>query len=334
VHARDDRVMEDLETRALSLLEPAVAEYITRGAGDNDTRQANLEGWRRLRLRPHVLRDVTAVDTSTTVLGIPVAAPILLAPTALRDLVCTDGECAAARAAAASHTVMITSMASSRPFAEIAAAAPDAPRFAQMYVLRDRGKTRAFVEAARDAGARAIVASVDAGAVPYGRGATELGAHVAKLVADYDVSVSIDDITQLGEWSGLPIVVKGVLRGDDAERCVDAGVAAIYVSNHGGRIVDGCVDTASALADVVATVRGRAEVYVDGGIRTGVDVLRALALGASAVLVGRPVLWGLAIGGETGAHQVLEQFRTELTRALAFCGATSLTRIERETVAS
>jgi 4-hydroxymandelate oxidase len=326
--------MEDLETRALALLEPGVAEYITRGAGDNDTRVANLEGWRRLRLRPHVLRDVTAVDTSTTVLGIPVAAPILVAPTALRDLVCADGECATARAAAASHTVMITSMASSRPFAEIAATAPGAPRFAQMYVLRDRGKTRAILEAACEAGARAIVASVDAGAVPYGRGATELGAHVAALVADYDVAVTIDDIMKLGEWSGLPVVVKGVLRGDDAHRCVEAGAAAIYVSNHGGRIVDGCIDTASALADVVSSVSGAAEVYVDGGIRTGVDVLRALALGASAVLVGRPVLWGLAVGGEAGASDVLDQLRTELTRSLAFCGATSLACVGRDTITS
>ncbi|MBV8949260.1 MAG: alpha-hydroxy-acid oxidizing protein [Actinobacteria bacterium] len=325
-------MVEDLEQRAIARLDPTVAGYITRGAGNNDTCQANLGGWRRLRLRPHVLRDVTAVDTSTSVLGIPVSAPILVAPTAMRDLVDPDGERAAARAAATRRTVMVTSMASSRPFAEIAAAAPDAPRFAQMYILRDRARTRAIVEEARDAGARAIVVSVDAGAVPYGRGAGELGTRVAELVADYDVSVTVDDVMQLGEWSGLPVLVKGVVRGDDAARCVDAGVAAVYVSNHGGRIVDGCVDTATALADVVDAVDGRVAVYVDGGIRSGVDVLRALALGASAVLVGRPVLWGLALGGEDGAGEVLDRLRAELARALAFCGAESVAAVARDLV--
>jgi 4-hydroxymandelate oxidase len=238
---------------------------------------------------------------------------------------CTDGEGATARAAAAAHTVMITSMAASIPLSEIAAAAPDAPRFAQMYLLRDRGRSRALVEAARDAGARAIVASVDVGAIPYGRRATaDLPAHVTNLVDEYDASVTVDDIMQLGEWSGLPVVAKGVLRGDDAAACVDAGVAAVYVSNHGGRLVDGCIDTASALVDVVRAVRGRAEVYVDGGIRSGVDVLRALALGASAVAVGRPVLWGLATDGEAGARDVLLQLGAELTRAMAFCGAATV----------
>ncbi len=325
--------MEDLEARALARLEPAAAEYITRGAGGNDTRQANLDGWRRLQVRPHVLRDVSAVDTSTTVLGIPVAAPILVAPTAQQHLVCPDAECATARAAAATGTVMVSSMASSRPFAEIAAAAPDGPQFAQMYMLRDRGRSRAIAEAARDAGARAIVASVDAGAIPYGRGATELGARVAGLVAEYDASVTIDDVMRLGEWSGLPVVVKGVVRSDDARECVDAGVAAVYVSNHGGRILDGCIDAAAALADVVTGVEGRAEVYVDGGIRTGVDVLRALALGASAVLVGRPILWGLALGGETGACEVLQRLHDELARAMAFCGAPSVADVAPDMVA-
>jgi 4-hydroxymandelate oxidase len=325
--------LDDLEARAIARLHPGAADYITRGAGDNETRQANLGGWRRLRLRPHVLRDVTAVDTSATVLGVPVAAPILIAPTASHDLVTEDAECATARAAAAAQTLMVVSMAASRTFAEIAGSAPEAPRFAQIYVLRDRGKTRAMVEELRDAGARAIVASVDAGAIPYGARWKELSGPVAQLVADYDVSVTLDDIVPLGEWSDLPLVVKGVLRGDDAARCMDAGVAAIYVSNHGGRIVDGCVDTAAALADVVEAVGDRAEIYVDGGVRTGVDALRGLALGASAVLVGRPVLWGLAVGGESGAFEVLTQLRAELARAMAFCGVTSIAAIERDIVA-
>src|SRR5262245_34831166 len=300
--------LSELEGRALAARDPAAAAYITRGAGDEDARRANLDAWRALRLRPHVLRDVSTVDSTTTVLGIPIAAPILVAPTALQQLMCPDGARATARAAAGASSVMITSMSSSLPLAEIAAAA-------------------------RDAGVRAIVASLDAGAIPYGRRATdELPAHVTQLVDDYDASVTVDDIMQLGAWGGLPIVAKGVLRGDDAATCVAAGVAAVYVSNHGGRLVDGCVDTAAALVDVVRAVRGRADVYVDGGIRSGVDVLRALALGATAVALGRPVLWGLATGGEAGALAVLEQFRAELGRAMAFCGAGTLGDVDADLV--
>jgi 4-hydroxymandelate oxidase len=203
-----------------------------------------------------------------------------------------------------------------------------------MYMLRDRSHTRALAERAGDLGYRAIVASVDGGAVPYGSTARAnsgvvLPTGVGRLVDDFDPSVTFADLARFGEWSGLPVIVKGVLRGDDATRCVDAGAAAIAVSNHGGRIVDGCVDTATALIDVVDAVGDRAEVFVDGGLRSGTDVFRALALGARAVLLGRPVLWGLALRGARGAREVIETFGADLQRTMAFCGTPSVADIGR-----
>jgi 4-hydroxymandelate oxidase len=320
-----------LEDRAGAVLDPAAAEYVGRGTA------TNANAWSRFALRPHVLRDVTTVDITTSMCGVNIAAPVFVAPTAMHQLMHRDAEAATARAAERANTVMVTSMAASMPIEQVVAAAPDAPRFAQMYMLRDRGATRAFAERAAACGARAIVASVDGAAVPYGR---ELRAttpapltdHVHALVDDFDPSLTFDDLVLFGEWSGLPVVVKGVLRGDDARRCVDAGARAIYVSNHGGRIVGETIDTAVALVDVVEHVEARAEVYVDGGIRSGVDVLRALALGADAVGIGRPVLWGLATGGESGAYDVLATLMAEARRALAFCGADSLAAVTRDLV--
>jgi 4-hydroxymandelate oxidase len=325
--------LETLEREAAAIVEPSAWSYIERGSGAGDTRAANIAAWRRLRLRPHVLRDVTNVTTDTTVLGIPVASPVLVAPTAMQQLAHPDGERATARGAAAAGTIMVVSMASSLTLEDVAAAAPDAPRFAQMYMLRDRGTTRALAERARATGCRAVVASVDGGAVPYGtqsraNAGIVLPGAVGRLVDDFDPSVTFDDLARFHEWSGLPVVVKGVLRGDDARACIDAGAAAVVVSNHGGRIVDGCVETARALVDVVDAVGDRAEVYVDSGLRSGADVVRALALGAHATMLGRPVLWGLAVGGEHGVREVIETFAAELRRAMAFCGIDSIAGIE------
>ena len=315
--------LTNLEDRARAALTPEAAAYLDRGAA------TNAHAWDRFKLRPHVLRDVTNVDITTSMCGVSVATPIFVAPTAMHQLVHADAEAATARAAARANALMVTSMAAALPMDAIAAAAPDAPRFAQMYMLRDRGATRALAEGAAACGAHAIVASVDGAAVPHGRdlrAATPapLTTNVNALVDDFDPSVTFDDLALFGEWSGLPVVVKGVLRGDDARRCVDAGARAFYVSNHGGRIVSESVDTATALVDVVDHVGPDAEVYVDGGIRSGVDALRALAIGARAVGIGRPVLWGLAVDGETGAQHVLDTLNLELRRALAFCGADSL----------
>jgi 4-hydroxymandelate oxidase len=334
----------ELEVRASEQLDDVAWEYLSRGAADNVTRAANVAAWRELRLRPHVLRDVSDLDTRTTVLDIGVAAPILVAPTAMHRFFCEDGEKATARAAATAATVYIVSMAATTSFEDVAAVAPDAPRWAQMYMLADRGRTRALAERARDAGYRAIVASVDGAAVPTRRRTVQASltppewfrfpnlasdddpdtADVMTLVEDFDTSVTFDDLASFADWSGLPVVVKGVLRGDDAARCVGAGAAAVAVSNHGGRTLDGVIATAHALPEVVDAVAGRAEVYVDGGIRSGVDVAKALSIGARAVLTGRPVLWGLAIGGERGAHHVLTVLGDQFAKAMAFCGAATV----------
>jgi 4-hydroxymandelate oxidase len=331
-----------LEARATAVLDPDTADYVNRGSGADITRAANQAAWSRLRLRPHIGHDVSVIDTRVHVLDTELAAPVLVAPTAMQRLVHHEGERATARASARAGTVMIVSMVANCSLEEISDAAPGAPRWAQMYLLRDRDRTRALAERARDAGYAAIVASVDGAAVPYGDhgGATpsrpdlrfpNLASSDARqevellsMMGDFDTTVTVDDLALLANWSGLPVVVKGVLRGDDARACVDAGMSGIVVSNHGGRIVDGSVATADALPDVVAAVGGDVEIFVDGGVRSGTDVARALALGARAVLVGRPIVWGLAIGGEDGVTDVLHALQQDLRRVMAFCGAPNL----------
>jgi 4-hydroxymandelate oxidase len=223
-----------------------------------------------------------------------------------------------------------------------------------MYMLRDRGRTRALAERAQAAGYRAIVASVDGASVGRGIASASAGrlsppewvrypnlaspddtesSDIMRMVSDFDPSVTFDDLAAFGEWSGLPLVVKGLLRGDDAARAVDAGAAAIAVSNHGGRVLDGIAATADVLPGVVDAVGDRAEVYVDGGIRSGTDVVKALALGARAVMVGRPVLWGLVVGGRSGAAAVLGMLGTQFESAMAFCGARGVDELTRDLVA-
>jgi 4-hydroxymandelate oxidase len=329
----------ELEALAEARVDKLAWDYIAHGTGDEITMRDNVAAWERLRLRPHVLRDMSDVRTATSVLGTAIDLPVLIAPTAMHRFYCDDGESATARAAARAGTVMVVSMAATTSLEDVAAAAPGAPRWAQMYMLRDRGLTRSLAERARDAGYGALMISVDGAAIPrrsrLSGGAltpppsfrfpnlAPPGTDNADLMAmvDFDSSLTVDDLALFREWSGLPIVTKGVMRGDDAGACVDAGVAAIAVSNHGGRTLDGTIATADALADVVEGVGGRAEVYVDGGIRNGSDIVKALALGARAVMIGRPVLWGLAVGGEDGAAGVLATLADDTRRALALCGA-------------
>jgi 4-hydroxymandelate oxidase len=346
--------LRDWEAAARSVADPAAWEYLARGSGADTTAHANLAAWSHWVLLPHVLRDVSTVDLSTTVLGTRVTWPILVAPTAMHRFFAVDGELATARAAAGVGTVYVVSMAATHSVEDVAAVAPDGARWAQMYMLRDRGRTRALAERAAAAGYGAIVASVDGAAVGRGIASASAGRLVAPewmrypnlaaadaadssdimgLVTDFDPSITFDDLASFGEWSGLPVVVKGLLRGDDAARAVDAGAAAIAVSNHGGRVLDGIAATADVVPDVVDAVAGRAEVYVDGGIRTGVDVVKALSLGARAVMVGRPVLWGLCVDSAAGAAAVLTLLGTELEAALAFCGAASVDELTRDLVA-
>ncbi|MDQ1429633.1 MAG: 4-hydroxymandelate oxidase, partial [Actinomycetota bacterium] len=334
--------------------EPFAWEYLARGSGDGTTLRENVAAWRRWTLLPHVLRDVSAVDLSTRVLGTTVTTPILVAPTAMHRFFTDDGELATARAAADVGTVYVVSMAATTSVEDVAAAAPDGLRWAQMYMLRDRGRTRALAERANAAGYRAIVASVDGASVGRGIASASAGrlsppewvrypnlaspadadsSDIMRMVSDFDPSVSFDDLASFGEWSGLPVVVKGLLRADDAVRAVDAGAAAIAVSNHGGRVLDGVAATADVLPAVVDAVGGRAEVYVDGGIRSGTDVVKALALGARAVMVGRPVLWGLVVGGRSGAAAVLGILATQFESAMACCGVPRVDELTRDLVA-
>jgi 4-hydroxymandelate oxidase len=345
--------LRDWESAARATADPAAWEYLARGSGADVTASENVAAWSRWALLPHVLRDVSTVDLSTTVLGTRIATPMLIAPTAMHRFFTEDGELATARAAAEVDSVYVVSMAATHSVEDVAAVAPDGPRWAQMYMLRDRGRTRALAERAAAAGYAAIVASVDGAAVGRGIASASAGrlvppdwmrypnlasdddadsSDIMQLVTDFDPSATFDDLALFGEWSGLPVVAKGLLRGDDAARAAESGAAAIAVSNHGGRVLDGIAATADVLPEVVDAVGDRAEVYVDGGIRSGVDVAKALALGARAVMVGRPVLWGLCVDGAAGASALLTLLGTEFEAALAFCGAASVDELTRDLV--
>jgi isopentenyl diphosphate isomerase/L-lactate dehydrogenase-like FMN-dependent dehydrogenase len=333
----------DFERLAEERLEPGAFGYYAGGAGDELALAANLEAWRTLRLRPRVLVDVSSVSTATTVLGQEVSMPVLVAPTAIQRFAHPDGEPGMARAAAAVGTLMcLSTLATATPF-EVAAAAPGAPRWFQLYVFRDRGVTRALVEQAADNGYGALVLTVDAPRL--GRRERDLrtgfrvpeeivvpsmaalggwaGATPLELLGAIDPSLRWDDLDELRSLVQLPLVLKGIQTAEDAALAVEHGVDGLVVSNHGGRQLDAVAATAELLPEVVDAVGDRAEVYVDGGIRRGSDAVKALALGARAVLVGRPALWGLAHGGEAGARRVLELLRDEVEVALALCGCTS-----------
>jgi isopentenyl diphosphate isomerase/L-lactate dehydrogenase-like FMN-dependent dehydrogenase len=334
----------DAERAAAELLEPGPHGYYAGGAGDEVTLADNVEAWKRWRLRPRVLRDVSAVETAIELLGAPVSMPILVAPVAYQRLAHPDGEVGMARAAAAAGTVMsLSTLATALP-REVAEGAPDGRRFFQLYCFRDEGVTTALMDEAVDSGFEAILLTVD---LPRGgnrerdlRTGFEIPAEigvpsvtaalgsaravtVAETFALLDSSLDWSDLERLAAAASVPILVKGLVTAEDAALAVEHGAGGVVVSNHGGRQLDRCVASADALPEVVEAVAGRIPVLVDGGIRRGVDVAIALALGADAVLVGRPALWGLAAGGAEGAGKVLEMLRSELELALALCGCAS-----------
>jgi isopentenyl diphosphate isomerase/L-lactate dehydrogenase-like FMN-dependent dehydrogenase len=344
-----------LEARARQRLDPVAYDYFAGGADDELTLRENEEAWRRVRLLPRVLHDVSSVSAGTSLLGTPMPAPILVAPMAAQRLADDEGELAMARAAARTGTVMVVSTMATVSLEDVAAAAPGAPRWFQVYVHRDRDLSADLVRRAVASGYEALVLTVDVPVLarrrrdeanrfdlPEGMTMANLDLSLAtqggSALAEYsnlafDPALTPDDIAWLGEASGLPVVVKGVLRPDDATRCVAAGAAAVIVSNHGGRQLDGAVATAEALPPVVDAVDGAAPVLVDGGIRSGADVVRALAMGATAVLVGRPLLWGLALAGADGAQAVIEELTEELKRAMALCGAAAVGDLDRSLIA-
>jgi 4-hydroxymandelate oxidase len=331
---------ERLEERARRALEPAVFDFYAGGAGDETTLAASAAAWRRVSLRPHVLRDVSSVDTRVRLLGRELPAPVCVAPMGYQTLAHPGGELAMARGARRAGALLTMSSRSSRRIEDVAAEA--GPWWFQAYVMRDRGLTRELARRAAVAGADALVLTGDTpylgrrrrdrdpGLIPDDMFGVNLGPGFDRASAEQAADVTYDDIAWLREISGLPVVVKGVLRGDDARDCASAGAAGVWVSNHGGRQLDGAVPTAEALPEVADAVRDDAvEVYADGGIRTGVDVLRALALGARAVFVGRPALWCLATGGEDAVADGLAELSGALAHAMGLAGVTSVTRIDR-----
>jgi len=347
----DDLInVADFERAAAEKLEPGVAGYFFGGAGDEVTLNENVVAWRHWRLRPRVLAGNEAHHTRADLLGAEVEIPILVAPVAYQRLVDPEGEPAMARAAAAAGTaICLSTLATTRP-AEVAAAAPGGRHWFQLYCFRDEGVTRALVEEAVDSGFEAIVVTVDAPPggnrerdlrtgfrIPAGLGVpsvqaalgSERAVTIEETFALMDPALGWADLERLVAASDLPVLVKGVLTAEDAALALEHGAAGVVVSNHGGRQLDCSVATADALPEVVDAVAGRAAVLVDGGIRRGTDVAIALALGADAVLVGRPALWGLAAGGEAGARRVLELLRAELELALVLCGCASPAELSR-----
>jgi 4-hydroxymandelate oxidase len=349
----------DYEALARERLPALAYDYYASGADDELTLRGNRAAFERLRLYPRVLIDVSRRDLSTELLGERVSMPVLVAPTAFQRLAHPDGELAAARAAAAAGTVMILSTLSTTAVEEVVPAAAGRLWF-QLYVYRDRAATRGLVERVEAAGCKALVLTVDVPVLghrerdvrnrfglpeglvaqnlmpagyeriaeaPSGSG---LAAYAALLL---DASLSWKDLEWLCAATRLPVLVKGLLRGDDALRALEHGAAGVVVSNHGGRQLDTTPPAIEALPRVAEALGGRGTLLMDGGVRRGTDVLKALALGAQAVLVGRPVLWGLAAAGEQGASSVLNILHEELDRALALCGCPALRDITRDLVA-
>ncbi len=344
--------LADFERIASERLDAGTLGYFAGGAADEVTLADNVAGWRRWRLRPRVLVDVSEVGTGTELLGGPVSMPICIAPVAFQRLVDPDGEVAMARAAAAAGTVMsLSTIATARP-TEVAAGAPGGRRFFQLYCFRDQGVTRALMEEAIESGFEAILLTVDAPvagrrerdqrtgfAVPPDLSVPSLDAalrggttFVPQVFDQVDAALDWQDLEDLASECAIPVLVKGVLTAEDAALSIEHGAAGVAVSNHGGRQLDCVAATADVLAEIVEAIEGRGTVFVDGGIRRGTDVAIALALGADAVLVGRPALWGLAVGGEAGARRVLEMLRDELALALALCGCRSPADLTRRHV--
>jgi isopentenyl diphosphate isomerase/L-lactate dehydrogenase-like FMN-dependent dehydrogenase len=331
--------VDDFAEAARERMEPGAYGYVAGGAGDERTLRGNAAAFERWELRPRVLVDVGSVTTATTVLGTEVALPVLVAPTAFQRLCDPEGELATARAAAGAGTVMTLSTLSSVTPAELAAAAPGAPQWFQLYWSRDRGFTQELVAGAAEAGFSALMLTVDlpvagrrerdvraAFALPDDLPLPNLPQELRRenfhqaLHAVVDDTLTWRDLEWLRSVCSLPIVIKGILTAEDALLAAEHGASAVVVSNHGGRQLDGVPATLDVLPEVVEAVGERLEVLVDGGIRRGTDVLKALALGARATLSGRAVLYGLAAQGEQGAARVLELLRRELELGLKLLG--------------
>lgn len=319
--------LESLRDRASRAMPPAVWSYVESGSYGELTVAEATAAWRTVRFRPRVLQGVTSAELETTLLGTSFASPVAVAPTSMQRAMHSLGEQAMSAGATAAGCLHIVASNAGTPFDRLA----PGPWWLQAYLPPEREAFLPVLEAAIEAGARAVVLTVDT-PFPGTKYAAEDGDWTGIDLSwwrvnfpdpkpdDWAHDLTPGDLTWLRERAGVPVVVKGVLRGDDAMRCLDAGADAIYVSNHGGRQLDRVVSTARALSEVVASVGERAEVYVDGGIRSGLDALSALALGARAVLVGRPAIHALAVDGARGVEQLLGVLGDELREGLALAG--------------
>lgn len=333
-----------LEEKARAAMSPGAFAFCAAGADDEITARENCDAWRRLRLRPRVLRDISHIDTSTTVLGASVPTPLMVAPSGRHKIFHPEGEKATARGAASAGALYVVANNATTEFDTIVAQRGNAPQWFQLYLHPERKGAEALLDTVVQKGFRAVVFTVDMAAHGWSpRGArtpvpqsddirhenlpgkpVAWAAYTPATAGKNVFPSTFRDLEWLVKRAGIDVIVKGVLRGDDAKRCIDLGAKAIVCSNHGGRHLDTNIPTAEALPEVVDAVGRYGEVYADGGIRRGTDVLKALALGARAVLVGRPVLWGLSVSGADGVRDVLEHLRSELMRAMALTGTPTL----------
>lgn len=351
--------LASLEALARERLEPMFFDYIAGGADDEWTLRESREAWSRFQLLPRMLRGVANRELGTTVLGTSVSFPVLVPPMAFHGLCHPEAELATARATTQAGTIFVASTMSNRSLEAIAESCAG-PRWFQLYVYRDRGVTRELVERATAAGYGALCLTVDtplagarerdrrnglrlpphlglenfpaAHATSHQTGAANESALARYIAHQWDPGLTWKDLAWLRGIAGIPVVVKGVLAPDDALRAVEEGADAVIVSNHGGRQLDGVCASITMLPRVVEAVAGRAEVLLDGGVRRGTDVLKALALGARAVLVGRPVLWGLTLDGESGVRAVLAHLREEVDLAMALAGCRTVGDVTRNLI--
>jgi 4-hydroxymandelate oxidase len=342
---KDILSLPEFEERARRCMTPMAYEYVASGAADEHTVRWNRDAFDRIRLRPRVLRDVAAVDLRVTLFGREHAFPMLLAPTAYHRVLHPDGEIATVRGAAAAGITWIVSVGTTTPLQEIAAAATS-PLWFQLYFQSDRGFTRDLVQQVEASGCEVLCLTVDSPIIgPRNRQARagfrlpaevstphlyDIGQRGQAVMDPRRVAATWQDVEWLRGFTTLPLVLKGIVDGEDASRAVQAGAAGIIVSNHGGRNLDTTVAAIDALPEVVDHVGGRVPVLVDGGIRRGTDVIKALALGAAAVLIGRPYCYGLSVAGSEGVRRVVEILRRELEAAMMLSGLPAIKDIDQD----
>ena len=331
---------------AAESMEQAAFDYVDGGAWDEVSLAENEAAWLRYRLRPRVLVDVSRIDTSTRLLGAPAALPLAVAPMAFHGLANPEAEPATARAAARAGVPFTLSTMSTRSIEDVALAAPDGVRWFQLYTQADPGRSRALVDRAAAAGYSSIGLTVDLPVLGY-RQRDRLSAFDVSAVemGNFDLETSApthkdpgpgltwDDLSTIRSWSSLPLVLKGILTAEDARLATEHGADAIVVSNHGARQLDRVPAPVDVLEEVVEAVGGGAEVWVDGGVRRGLDIAIAIALGARGVLIGRPILWALAAGGQPGVERALAILREEFEITLTLLGAPTPAAISRDHVA-